>query len=384
MSNYYNYKDILKSPRIAVAPQRIFIATVGITLTHIVYFSGYYLSAVVSGMNVNQVWDYSGLFPFPSFTGFTFIGNILFLFTIIAASFMLLMMNTAISRAVYMHLRNNYFYSSKQAIIYAVKKAKTLFAVYFTFLFLIIPFILGAIIMAIIGRIDWVGEILNALATLPYIFSGMVLVFITLCFFIAFFLAPPIIASTDEDGFGTAVQCMHLTWGQPWRLMTYGILIFFLSIVGVFLFAFVLKIGLIIYSILFMPLMHSLSPILDHALFMIEKSIGSLDLFIRDLIGSTGAKMFYLKKDYLPVSLDQSEWIASIIVYVSLMVAGYMTLGYGMAVSNSGLTMSYIIFELKLSENNLLLRKDREVLEDQDSFEFNPKENTKTLGTHDK
>ena len=56
-----------------------------------------------------------------------------------------------------------------------------------------------------------------------------------------------------------------------------------------------------------------------------------------------------------------------------------MTLGYGQGIVNSSLTMSYIIFELKLSDKNLLKRKDSELLEDQDAFEFNTKSNTKSL-----
>ena len=56
-----------------------------------------------------------------------------------------------------------------------------------------------------------------------------------------------------------------------------------------------------------------------------------------------------------------------------------MILGYGQGIVNSALTMSYIIFEVNLSDRNLLERKDSEIPEDQEAFEFNIKSNTKSL-----
>ncbi|KAA3614720.1 MAG: hypothetical protein D8M58_09680 [Calditrichaeota bacterium] len=376
---YYNYKDVLKAPRIAIGPQRIYIATLGVGAAHVVYFLFSYLALVMTGFEIENIWSQYGLFPiifkFSLTQSATFVGWM----GIIVTAFIVLLTSTSVSRAVYMYLRDNYFYTSKQAIFFAFKKSKSIISIYLTFLFLILPFIFGAAIMAILGRLSWIGEILNAFATLPYIFAGMVLVFITICFILSFFLGPAIIASSEEDGFGAAVQSMHLTWGQPWRLASYGLLTLALLIVGIVTFMFVLKIGLIIYSILFMPLMHSLAPILNNALYYVEVSIGGLDMIIRDLIGSGGAKVLYLKQHYVPVELTTSKSIASSIVYFFLMVAGYMTIGYGQAIVNSALTMSYVIFEMKLTGKSLLKRQDSELAEDKEAFEFNTEANTKNL-----
>jgi hypothetical protein len=376
---YYNYKDILKAPRIAIGPQRIYIATLGVGAAHVTYFLFAYLALGMSGYDIKTVILDYGLFPY--IFHFTLTVSALFVAWIgsLLAAFILLLTSTAVSRAVYMYLRDNYFYTSKQAILFALKRSKSILSIYLTFLFLIFPFIIGAAIMAVIGRISWVGEILNAFATLPYIFAGMVLVFMSICFLISFFLGPAIIASSEEDGFGTAVQCMHLAWGQPWRLVSYGVITFILFIMGIFLFAFVVKIGLIIYSILFMPLMHSLAPILDNALYYMEISIGGLDQIIRDIIGQGGAKALYLKQHYSAIELTTSKSIASSIVYFFLMVAGYMTIAYGQAIVSSSLTMSYLIFEMKLTGKSLLKRQDSELAEDKEAFEFNTESNSKNL-----
>ncbi len=378
---YYNYKDVLKAPRIAIGPQRIYIATLGVALAHTAYFFFSYLALTMSGHQLETIWADYGLFPlifhFSLTQGALVVGWIGFIVT----SFIVLLTSTAVSRAAYMYLRDNYFYTSKQALFFALKRSKSIISIYLTFLFLILPFIIGAAIMALLGRISWFGEILNAFATLPYIFAGMVLVFMSICFFISFFLGPAIIASSEEDGFGAAVQCMHLTWGQPWRLASYGLLTCVLLVTGIVLFAFVVKIGLIIYSILFMPLMHSLAPILNNALYYVEVSIGGLDLIIREVIGAGGSKVLYLKQHYTAVELSASESIASSIVYFFLMIAAYMTIAYGQAIVNSALTMSYIIFEKKLSGKSLLKRQDSELVEDKEAFEFNADANTKNLST---
>ncbi len=376
---YYNYKDILKAPRIAIGPQRLLISTLGVMLAHLIFVSGSYLAFNISDQTIPVLWHTYGLFPINTGIKLNTTATFIWLTAIIFSLFILLLTSLSISRAVYMHLRDNYFYTSKQCLKFATKRAKSILALYLTYLFLIIPFILGAAVMAIIGRISWIGEILNAFATLPYIFSGLVLVFITLSMFISFFLGPAIIATAEEDGFGTAVQVMHLTWGQPWRMATYSFLSGILLLTGTLIFVFVLKIGLIIYSILFMPLMHSLAPILNNALHYAEISVGGLDHLLRTLAGESGVKIIYLKQHYPAVALSASREIASSIVYFFLMVAGYMVIGYGQAIISASQVISYVIFELKLTSKNLLERADSEIDEDSESFEFNILENTKKL-----
>jgi len=375
----YNYKDLLKAPRVAIGPQRLLIATLGVALTHVVFILSSYLAFAMSGYQVLDIWQTYGLFPINTGIRLGTFPGLIWLTGIALSLFVFLVTSTSVARAVYMHMRDNYFYTSKQCLQFSIKRSKSILVLYLTYLFLIVPFIIGAAVMAIIGRISWIGEILNALATLPYIFSGMVLVFITISMLVSFFLGPAIIATAEEDGFGAAVRVMHLTWSQPWRMASYLLLSAILLIAGMLVFVFVLKIGLIIYSILFMPLMHSLAPILNNALHLVEVSIGGLDQTLRGLAGAKGIKMIYLKQHYPDLDLSTSREIASSIVYFFLMVAGYMAIGYGQAIISASQVISYIIYELKLTTKNLLERADSEIDEGSEAFEFNILENTKKL-----
>jgi hypothetical protein len=379
---YFNYKDLFKAPRMAIGPQRIGLAMLGLMASHFVYLVFTYLSLMLGGYSIQGIWAQSGLFPCTYGYSLPFYSYILYWIGLLLAGYGLLLMSTAVSRAAYMHLRENLFYTWKQALAFTKKKALSVAGIYVTFLFLILPFIIGAIIMALIGRIPWFGELLNAFATLPYIFAGMILVFFTLSLFVSFFYGPIILSTSEEDGFGAAVQSLHLTWGQPWRLILYGIITLGLYVFGILFFAFVLKVGLIIYSILFMPLMHSLAPMLDNALRLVQISLGPIHDWIVALLGKTGSKLFYLKENYelLRLSLPLSTEISSYVVYFFLLIAAYMTIGYGEAVANTALVISYVIFDRKLTDTNLLTRKDSEIEEDEEDSDEPQKEDTKDLG----
>ena len=365
---YFNYKDLFKAPRMAIGPQRISLAMLGLMLTHVIYLFFTYLSILIGGHGIAEVWKQMGLFPCAYAFTLPFYSYIVYWIGLVLSAYALLLMNTAVSRAAYMHLRENLFYTWKQAIKFTNNKAVSVAGIYITFLFLILPFIIGAIIMALIGKIPWFGELLNSFATLPYIFAGMVLVFFTLSLFVSVFFGPVILSTSEEDGFGAAVQSLHLTWGQPWRLILYGITIAALEIFGIFFFAFVLKVGLIIYSILFMPLMHSLAPMLDNALRLVQISLGQVHDLIVNLLGQEGARIFYLKKDYEAISLNipLSTTVSSYIVFFSFLIAAYMTIGYGEAVGITGLVIAYVIFDKKLTDTNLLTRKDSEIEEEEE------------------
>ncbi|MHB2150257.1 hypothetical protein ACX8XP_14455 [Calditrichota bacterium LG25] len=378
---YFNYKDLFKAPRKAIGPQRIGLAMLGLMAAHVVYLFFTYLAFLSGGQGIAEVWSKYGLFPCAYAAGLPFYAYIIYWIGLLLTGFILLLMNVAVARAAYMHLRENLFYTWKQALRFARGKALSVVGIFITFAFLILPFIFGAIVMALIGKIPWFGEILNSLATLPYIFAGMVLVFFTLSLFVSVFFGPVIISTSEEDGLGAAVQSLHLTWGQPWRLVFYGLIIAMLEVFGIFFFAFVLKIGLIIYSILFMPLMHSLAPILDNALRLVQISMGVVNDWIFDLLGPTGSKLFYLKQDYeaLASSIPLSTVISSYIVFFFFLIAAYMTIGYGEAVGITGLVIAYVIFDKKLTDTNLLTRKDSEIEEEDEDDDQPTEEDTKNL-----
>ncbi|HED11849.1 MAG TPA: hypothetical protein ENJ10_14260, partial [Caldithrix abyssi] len=163
MKFYYSYKDILKAPRIALGPQRLFLGTLGVALAHIVYFMLSYLALWIQGNRLDMVWRHYGLLPLPLGAELSFWPRVIAFLAVILSLILLLSANTALARSAYMTLRNNFFYTGNQALEFARSKTKSVLGVYLTYLFLIFPFIAGALIMSAIGSFYGFGDILISL-----------------------------------------------------------------------------------------------------------------------------------------------------------------------------------------------------------------------------
>ena len=119
-------------------------------------------------------------------------------------------------------MRNELFYTWSQAYKFALKKWISILGTYLTFILMIAFFVIAALVMGLIGRIPFVGELGTTILTLPYILTALLLFFISLVFGVALFIAPAVIATSDEDALGGVFQSFSITFNQPWRLLVYG------------------------------------------------------------------------------------------------------------------------------------------------------------------
>ena len=128
-SLYFDFRDIFKANRLGFSIQRILVQFVGISIGYSVYLILTYLSLILSGHSLSHMWKQMGVFPCIAGYNVNIISWITFdigaLFLIVA----LLIANTASSRAVYMILRGNFFYTWKESYRFAIKKiASIIFA----------------------------------------------------------------------------------------------------------------------------------------------------------------------------------------------------------------------------------------------------------------
>ena len=66
---------------------------------------------------------------------------------------------------------------------------------------------------------------------------------------------------------------------------------------------------------------------------------------------------------------------------MSLLFAGYLSIGYGLATANTSFVISFIIFSKRLTNKNLLERDDSEIDEKENDIKIDPKKgDTKYLG----
>jgi hypothetical protein len=364
MKLHFNYKDIVRAPRIAFRFQKIWINGIGLLSGYLIFLIFTYLSLLIEGNNLSSVWKNYGLLA----CSYSQLQNwfSLIVFFIGAASFfaIFLLTNTAVSRAIYMELRKEFFYTWRQAYKFAFRKWISVLGAILTFLFMIAFFIVGSFVVGFIGRIPFIGELGNFLLIIPYLLAALLLLFILIVTFVGVFLVPAIIATSNEDSLGGVFQSFSISYNQPWRLIIYSALSGLLEISGIIVFAFVLKKAyLLLEGLLTIGMGNKFQEISEHGFFFFDKALPQLYSWMQYLFGSF-SEQIYLGFHHIPITLSVSESIAAYIFAIFMILLGGSIISYGEAIRNGGFTILYVNL-YKIHENeNLLEREDEELIQE--------------------
>jgi hypothetical protein len=367
---HFNYKDVFRAPRLAFSMQRIWINGTGFLIGYIIYLIVTYFSGIIGGYNCSYIWSKFGLLPCSFALSVPWYSTAIYLFGLALFGAVILLTNTAVSRSVYMFMRDELFYTWTQAYKFAYKKWISSVGAMLTFIFIIAFFVITALVMAFIGRIPFVGELGTVFLTVPYIFSALLLIFIIISFVVAMFFVPAIIATSDEDALGGVFQSFSITWYQPWRIILYGTLLFIVYGIGVFIFAAFLKASYNMFIALFsIGMGDKILALQQQALYIIDQSLPTVYGWVSMLPGDLG-KCIYLSSQY-PTASDMSGVmvISGYILGFFLLFLGGVVLVYGEALWNSGLTIIYVTLYKLQERESLLEREDEELVEEEEQEE---------------
>ncbi len=382
MKMYFDFRDIFKALRVAFSFQRIWTNTLGLLMAYGVYVIFAYISLLISGMSLGVAIEQFGILPVLIGESFPIISWIFFGIGVLAAGVLLLVTNTAIARLVYMHLRNEFFYTWRQAFRFAFKKILSIIGAYLTFLFMIAFFVIGALVMGLIGRIPAIGEWLNALLTIPYIFAGMLLAFIVLVALVSIYIIPAILATMDEDALGGVFHSFSIVYNQPWRFAIYSWLAGILEIIGFAMYAFFIKVGYVVFATLFnIGMGEKFYRISETALAWLQNLVAPFHPAIMGFWGQF-SKIIYFSHPHAVQSLSGVETIAAVMMTLFLFLMGVSVWGYAEATGNAGVTLSFLVLYKKQEDENLLEREDEE-LKEEDEEEEAEKEEEKAEGDED-
>jgi len=378
---HFNYKDLFRSARLALSIQRIWINFVGLALGYSLYLILSYVSFLVAGESFLAMWDRFGLFPCLFSMGGPWYSFIIYFLAVIVLIAFVLITNTAVSRAVYMNLKGETFYTWKEALKFAFKKWSSIIGAPVAIIGIIIFFVIGAIFMALIGKIPFVGELITSFFTLFYMGAGLFVFFLTLILVVALFFVPAIIATTNEDGFEAVFQSFTIGTGQPWRIIGYGIVVCIIELLAFVLLAFSVKEGWYVYSIVFNNIMgEKFAEIGQQALYYVQYTLAVSRIWIDYLFGDVSGS-FYFAKDFFSVP-DIGVWqnICSYIFAIFMLMVGGLVVAYAEATGNAGLTLMYLVMRKKHDGENLLERKDEEE-DDEEKTDDEISEEVKEKGT---
>ncbi|NOZ60465.1 MAG: hypothetical protein GXO74_02180 [Calditrichaeota bacterium] len=368
----FDFRDMFRAPRLALSIQRIWIQFVGFVVGFLGYWVLTYLSFAISGIGISVGWKKYGLLPCLMGEQGNWISYIVFAIGIIWLIVVYLVTATAVSRATYMLLKGNNFYTWREAFCFSSKKIWSLILSPVSLVILIALIAFGGAVVGWLGRIPYVGEFGVTIFTPIWMFASLLLVFMAIVVVIAALLSPAILATTDDDAFEAVFQSFSLVWSQPWRLIFYQVINGILAIFAFFVLAYLSKKAFIVMDRIFAATMGAdYQNISAHAMYLLSVWVAYSIVWLEQLIGNF-APWIYFSREFVPLNLPMYQIVAAHIFAVWMFIVGGYVVSYGLSSLNVGHTLAYLILRKKKDDENLLERKDREEEEEEEEPEATP------------
>lgn len=366
---YFDFRDVLRGPRFALSPQKIWLQFLGLAGGFVLYLLFTYLAFLVSGYGLNYVWIRYGLLPCLFATGDVYpwyawlvygIGTLLFVTSMLVAQ-------TAVSRAVFEQARANNFYTWEQGCKYATKKAGAVVLAPLSLWILIGLMILAGIVFSLFGKIPFVGNIGTGLFMIIWFTGALFGFYFLVVSAVTLILAPSIIATADEDAFEVIFQAFSSTWKQPWRLLSYLALNAGSSFVAVAVMAFFAKKAVHIMNSVFGTFMGSdYINLANNGQAFVQSMLLPAQVVMENLSEKLTALIYFSKEfivipsSQLPFSVELGSWF-----YAGwLLVLVFWIASYGLSSFAAGNTLLYLAIRVKKDNVNLIDRANEEEAEE--------------------
>ena len=404
---HFNYKDIFLAPRLALSPKKIWVFTIGNLSGYILYWILTYLSLVLSGLEINEAIADFGLYPYLNDSSAPLISWVVFYSGILIWIFFLLLSSTAISRITTKQLKGDNFYSANDAIDDVMKKWKTVLFSPLSILFIIIFFIILGCISALIGKVPIIGQLSLPLLYLLYFFGAIFTAFSLFVFITSLIFGPAIIGSYEEDTIGTVFHSFQITFGQPWRIITYHSLLLPLIIIFTNTLSWFYETAFNLINHIFSYFMGSnflniiayASSLVNNEWITSNHSTMKISLE-KDLFGSfTSASellefiiSMFIKFSGLIFSalpnfsvngnsstLTSIETLSGILLSIPLILLTISILSYGLTILSVGETIIFIIFKKIMENDNILFNDDKKLNDNQNYDDSNLNESSQSI-----
>jgi len=373
---YFDIRDVFRAPRLALSGKKIMIQFFGLLIGYLGYLILTYIAYLLSGTNLSEIWESYSLFPLSDFSFANWYSWLVFIIGVVIFVFCWLLASSAVGKVTYEQLKGDEFYSAKDSLKFLKKHGQTVLASPLFLVGVAIILIIGGIIIGLLGKIPYVGELgIGLFFGIPIFAVGLVCVYVIFVLVFSFLLTPAIVAATKEDIFETIVQLFSSIWSQPWRYFLYTGVILVLAKIGSFILGYFCyrSVQLIYWSCgIFMG--GKLADITDEALSYLTFPEWFFKFFTNILPGIDFR--FHLPEIGWQGFLSWSESISAFLIGITLILVVFGVLSYALTTLSTGQTITYIILRKKKDEENLLERKTEEE-EEQEELEQEEKAEVK-------
>ena len=362
---YFDCRDLLRAVRLGWSGKKMALSFCGLIVAYLGYAILSYVALLAGGRGFGEIWRTYDLYPWISGAGFPWYTWVIYVVGILFAIVVLFWFSTAVAKVTYRQLKGDDFYSMGDARKYVKKNWKA--AVFSpVVLFGMIAFlVVCGIIIGLLGRIPYVGELGFSLGLLFIFAVSLFVMFLGIVFLVSMILTPAIVGITGEDTLETVIQLFSTVWSQPWRLVLYEALLGIYNAIATAILT-VLSFGALL-------LIHWASGLLMGALHMVPKMDLITGIAVRLLptkCSILGELVGLFKGLYLPEIVTSADirgtvlvsgWIAGITLVLLL----FFVLSYSFSICSAGQSLIYLILRKKKDDENLLEKKDQEEEEEE-------------------
>lgn len=361
---HFNILDLLSAPRRAFKGKKIWAQLMGLAAGYAVYVLLTYTALRLDGTPLAAAWERFGIYPFFNLQG-SWLGSTLAWGVYIMGAVLWLLIAmlsaTAVARITYKELKGELFYSYRDGLAFTRKHWRAVVFSPVALVLLILFIMLMAGVMALIGRLPVLGEVIFV-GLYPLYFAGAIFVLYSVVVLAVMLLyLPAIVALWEEDSMGSTFQAYSITWNQTWRTVVYSTLIGLLAIVSAALYGWALTAGYHFINWLFgAPWLmgDKLAPLIAKAESIVFSGYSSFFAYIPGQLAPASPLASGVE---LATLSGWQSLIGSLLAVVLVFIYGSV-FAYGLSVISVGQTLSFLSFKYRIDDDNLLERPDEEDL----------------------
>lgn len=366
---HFNFKDVFRAGRLGFSAKKIWVTFIGFLIA----FSGYtilsYLAYLVAGIEIGEIWDAFRLLPmypldWPWYSWIIYLIGILWWLSIT------LVTGVTVSKITYEQLKGDDFYEIKEAVKFTFRCGKSaILAPLILILFMIMLIFMG-VILAAITLIPYVGQLLFAVMAIPAFAVSMFIIYLLIVTVVCFIIGPSIVGTTGNDTFDTLFESFSVINDQPWRFITYELILRVIVLLGVGILGFFAAkaiflchdvIGILVPAAklenIFMNAAYYVKIVLPP---LFPESIHTMGIEYLDSIGMIN---LVFPTEYVPAYENWAGAISSFILGIIYYLIVLFVFAFGGAINWAGNTVIFAVLVKKKDDKNLLEIKE-ETFED--------------------
>ncbi len=365
----FNFTDLFRIPRLAMRAKKIWIHFRALVFGLVLYNVFTYAGAVASGCGLLDSFRIYYLFPplslyqtelWSSFNlnPFGTVLHVIGLILLVVPNYLAL---ATASKVTIEQLRGNDFYSAADASAFTRRRWRPVLFTPVAYIVILSVLVGLGLLVGLVGKIPFTGELVAAFATVPMYFGGLLFVFLAVVFVISVPLTPAIVGATGSDTFETSFELFSILSAQPWRLLVYETLFAVVRAAATIVFGVVSLLALrLAFTLLIIPMGSKF-------LLYFAAAWPAMPAPFRELISGNytpGLNLFgWFVPGYISTTGGPGGFaalVATVLALSMLFVLG-VVVSYSLSLVSTGQTVIYTVLRQKKDGENILEYFDDEI-----------------------